>query len=79
MKAKAKAEELLEKFEGVEYYYQEYAGARYSVDTIGYEAGKKCALIAVDFHIAEFIDVYGDDLIDNIEYWKEVKIEIEKL
>ncbi len=71
MKAKEKAVELVGDF----------------VDAISYRVemfnpnliAKECALIAVDFHIAEFIDVYGDDLIDNIEYWKEVKIEIEKL
>ena len=39
---------------------------------------KKCALICVDWHLKEFIDTYGDDLIDNIEYWEEVKREIEK-
>ncbi len=60
MTAKEKAKELYRDFVGV----------------VGYELAKECASIAVDFHIAEFIDVYGDDLIDNIEYWKEVKKEI---
>ena len=40
---------------------------------------KQCALICVDWHLKEFIDTYGDDLIDNIAYWEEVKQEINKL
>jgi len=41
--------------------------------------GKKCALICVNWHIKEFTDTYGDDLIDNINYWEQVKQEIHKL
>lgn len=78
-----KARELLDKMSVQTYSYQPYAGAHYHIEEIGYEAGKKCALIAVD----KIIDAlpcreeYGGEwkLIDNTEYWQEVKKELELL
>jgi len=69
---KEKAKELFDKMSSQTYSYQPYAGAHYSVEEIGWEAGKKCALILVD------------GLIENtdraeVEYWNQVKSEIEKL
>ena len=65
MTAKEKAKELVNKYWGIE---------NWNI----YEA-KQCALICVDWHLKEFIDTYGDDLIDNIAHWEEVKQEINKL
>jgi hypothetical protein len=53
------------------YQYQEYAGAKYTTCEIGYEAGKKCALIVVD----EILDVLNQLTLE-YEYWEEVKQEI---
>ena len=49
-----------------------------------WEMAKKCALIAVDeiLNIIPCYEEYGSNgwvLIDNSEYWEEVKKEIEKL
>lgn len=46
-----------------------------------YPHAKQCALIAVDEILNLLINVYEFDEFDNgkVEYWKEVKIEIEKL
>jgi hypothetical protein len=53
--------------------------------SIEHNTAKKCALIAVDeiintlnFDIRD-IDVRGSILLDLIDYWREVKQEIEKL
>ena len=74
MTAKEKAKELFDKMSGQTYSYQQYAGAHYSTDEIGWEAGKKCALIAVK----EIMKVIP--LSDNPDsYWKQVESEIELL
>lgn len=50
-----------------------------------YNAAKKCALISVDETIRTLnedirdVDVRGNILLDLIDYWREVKQEIEKL
>ena len=67
MTPKEKAKELVERFDETLTYLESKAKA------------KQCALICVDWHLKEFIDTYGDDLIDNIAYWEEVKQEINKL
>ena len=74
---KEKAIELLEKMERQTYSYQEYAGAHESTAEIGYEAGKKCALIMVN----EMIEFSTNKCCEfqNIKYWEEVKLELEKL
>jgi len=82
MTPKEKALSLLDKMETQTYSYQEYAGAHESTAEIGYEAGKKCALILVDEIIKELstIHCYGEnDIDDSIQWYQEVKQELEKL
>ena len=77
MTPKEKAKELFDKMSIQTYSYQPYAGARYQTEEIGWEAGKKCALIAVN----EIIDNYEEKYkycLTKI-YWEEVKYEIELL
>ena len=76
MTPKEKAKELLDEMSIQTYSYQPYAGAHYNIEEIGYEAGKKCALIAVD-EIINYLEV--DGFSTQIKYWLEVKQEIEKL
>ncbi len=78
MTPKDKALSLLDKMEKQTYSYQEYAGANSSIAEIGYEAGKKCALITVDEIISmqEQVNIRFDF---NIKYWEEVKQELEKI
>ena len=80
MTAEEKAQELLDKMSSQTYSYQPYAGANYNIEEIGDEAGKKCALIAVD-EILEVIifNKYDDKYWEEEEYWQEVKREIELL
>ena len=80
MTAKEKAEELLDIMSKQTYKIQPYAGANYETEEIGYEGGKKCALIAVDeiinaLKIADIISMSSW----YINEWQEVKQEIEKL
>ena len=75
MTPKEKAQELFDKMQSQTYSYQPYAGAHYSVEEIGWEAGKKCALITVNEIIEAGKDV--DKFADS--YWIEVKKEIEQL
>ena len=80
MEAKEKAKELLNKMSNQTYKYQPYAGANYLEEEIGYEAGKKCALICIDERIEEaewWSRRYKADNV--IKYLKEIKTEIEKL
>jgi hypothetical protein len=77
MEAKLKAKELLEKMSSQTYSYQPYAGAHYSTDEIGWEAGKKCALLFVEAMIAELSNESGRTA--KQKYWGEVKIELEAL
>lgn len=73
---KEKALSLLEKMEKQTYSYQEYAGANSSISEIGYEAGKKCALITVNEILESFIIRLTPD---QLKYWEAVKKELEKL
>jgi hypothetical protein len=73
MEAKLKAKELLNKMSSQTYSYQPYAGAHYNVDEIGWEAGKKCAMIMVDGILSILFQHH------EIDYWKEVKSELEAL
>jgi hypothetical protein len=74
MTPKDKAKEMYIKFDFV--YVQNYT-SKFEV--------KQCALIAVDETIRTLnedirdLDVRGNILLDLIEYWKEVKQEIDKL
>jgi len=71
---KEKAEELVNKF-----YWRE------THHNVSVADSKQCALIAVDETIRTLnedirdIDVRGNILLDLIDYWREVKTEIEKL
>lgn len=65
MTPKEKAEELLRKMQ------------RGHIEIISGHRTKQCALIAVDEIINELSIGYGD-VRKNIEYWQEVKNEIEK-
>lgn len=79
MKAKEKAKELLDKMSIQTYSYQPYAGSHYHIEEIGYEAGKKCALIAVD-EIINSVVITDLTIAENIfNYWEKVKKEIELL
>lgn len=84
MTPKEKAEELLTKMSKQTYKYQPYSGANYLEEEIGYEAGKKCALITTEEVIYQYfaLNTYLSDMggIDKqYKYWLEVKQEIEKL
>jgi hypothetical protein len=82
MEPKEKALSLLDKMEKQTYSYQEYAGANESIAEIGYEAGKKCALIAINEIISELktITCCGEnDIEDAIQWYGEVKQELKKL
>ena len=43
------------------------------------DLAKQCALVCVDWHIKEFVEVCSDDILDNIEYWEAVKEEIKNV
>ena len=84
MKAKEKAEDLVDKFYQTtpnEYFVNEPIGikGRYK----SWEQAKQCALIAVDeiLNGYEFdsLDIKHKRIMDNINYWDEVKQEIENL
>ena len=84
MTPKEKALSLLDKMERQTYSYQEYAGANPSIAEIGYEAGKKCALISVNEIIQsiakiEGIEKLGVVQLNQLEYWSNVKQELKKL
>ena len=67
MTPKEKAEELVEKF---------YKYAHGLTENVFKQNAKQCALIAVD----EVIDALDQSLVDaDIEYWKQVKEEINQL
>jgi hypothetical protein len=86
MTPKEKAKELFYKMRKQTCQYQEYAGAKYTTCEIGYEAGKKCALIVVDEIINSNPTIFYEEIIENIgytairecnsNYWEEVKQEI---
>jgi hypothetical protein len=76
MTPKEKALSLLDKMEKQTYSYQEYAGANSSIAEIGYEAGKKCALITIDEILESFIVRLTPY---QLKYWLEVKQELEKI
>jgi hypothetical protein len=72
---KEEAKELVDKMSNQTYTYQEYAGAHYTTCEIGYEAGVKCALIAVDKILK--VAFYNTDNL--YEHYMQVKQEITKL
>jgi hypothetical protein len=72
MTPKEKAESLLELMSNQTYEYQPYAGATCLEAEVGYEAGKKCALIAVDEILEQCVQL-------KVGYWEQVREEIENL
>ena len=82
MTPKEKAEELIGKFTKLDI---EVFGEFDGYLTMKNHDAKECALIAVDEIIKTLnedirdLDVRGNVLLDLIEYWREVKQEIEKL
>ena len=84
MTPKEKAEELVDKFYQTtpnEYFVNEPIGikGRYK----SWEQAKQCALIAVDEIINGYefdsLDIEHKRIMDNINFWDEVKAEIQKL
>jgi len=77
MEAKEKAKELVDKYADEFNFDDTYRGYR--------EQAKQCALIVVDEIINTLnsdirdLDVRGNILLDLIDYWREVKQEIEQL
>lgn len=72
MTPKEKAESLLELMSNQTYEYQPYAGATWLEAEVGYEAGKKCALIAVDEILEQCVQL-------KVDFWEQVREEIENL
>jgi hypothetical protein len=75
MNPKEKAKSLLELMSSQTYEFQPYAGAHYHEDMIGYEAGKKCALIMIKGITTELNKLPSKDLSD-LQYWYEVEYEL---
>lgn len=77
---KEKADELLKKFNEHAKYWD-----CYNDEPLEEDHARQCALIAVDEIIKTLnydirdIDVRGNILLDLIDYWRQVKIELEKL
>ena len=87
MTPKEKAKELFDKMKkATTFQYQEYAGSNYSTFEHDKDTIKQCALICVDELICaapyqnykETLCIY-DNAVQSVEYWNEVKLEIEKL
>lgn len=78
METKEKAKSLLEQMSAQTYEYQPYAGAHYHTEEIGYEAGKKCALIMVKGIITE-LNKLPSKAFSDLQYWSEVEYELSLL
>ena len=77
MTPKEKAKELICKFEILE--SPCFNGNIVELEQIGYNTGKKCALVAVDELIKiHYLLTTTHDTSPSINYWKEVKQELEK-
>ena len=73
MTPKEKAEELYNKFLNP-------SGDTYLYGMLEHESAKQCALIAVDEILSELTEIpYGLEYLNRLNYWLEVKQEIEKL
>jgi hypothetical protein len=83
MTPKEKAEELVDKFHIIETsHWNENMDGRMTMEQIGFYSAKQCALIAVDeilWEIIKYADNSQQYVIENSEFWKQVKQEIEKL
>ena len=82
MNEKEKAKELIKLMSKQTYRYQPYAGSHYHTEEIGYEAGKKCAIVFANETIKELNKIYcsgENDIDENIKYWKDVITELNNL
>jgi len=80
MTPKERAESLLERMSKQTYKYQPYAGARYLEEEVGYEAGKKCALLAVDVILNEVgAKDWEEDTATKTNYWQDVETALNAL
>ena len=76
MKAKNKAKELLDRYAPLAKYWD-----CYNDEPLEENNAKQCALIAVEEIIKVLVDLSNGEFtfIKDVEYWQEVKNEIEKL
>ena len=85
MTPKEKAQELIDKFSQVDTPNWDPISGTIEQEQIGFYSGKECALIAVDeiFEFMKMDDEYTETLSNAnsiwVNYWVEVKKEIEKL
>jgi len=77
MTPKEKAEELVDRM----YFSRRYEDEENYIPKQAWNHAKQCALIAVDEIIEVLVDLSNGEFtyIHNVEYWQEVKKEIEKL
>jgi hypothetical protein len=82
MEAKEKAKELISKFKKITTYkYQEYAGARYSIFEHDIDTIKECCLgvITEIINSNPHSNPFNTDVYSTMDYWLEVKKEINNL
>ena len=82
MTPKEKAEELIKMFNKVEIFIDiEPSNIESNLKNVDCDANKQCALIAVDEIIKTLVELSNGEFtfIHNVQYWEEVKQEIEKL
>jgi hypothetical protein len=78
MTPKEKAKELVNKFRDINWLVETPYTSRY--EWIQIQEAKQCALIAVDEILSELTEIpYGLEYLNRLNYWLEVKQEIEKL
>jgi hypothetical protein len=82
MTPKEKAEELIKTFNKVEIFLNiEPCSIQIDIENVDCDANKQCALIAVDEMIKILVDLSNGEFtfIYNVQYWEQVKNEIEKI
>lgn len=79
MTPKEKAENLLNEMSKQTYSVQPYAGATFIEEEVGYEAGKKCALICVEKQLELINTINNDGADDYYEGILQIKEELIKL
>jgi len=87
MTPKGKAIEIIAKYQNIEFLSTNlYEFGEKDIRNMGYKRAKQCALIAVDqildntIGIGESgVELSGDDIYSDIEFWEAVKQELEKL
>jgi hypothetical protein len=82
MTPKEKAEELIKMFNKVEIFIDiEPSNIESNLKNVDCDANKQCAFIAVDEIIKTLVELSNGEFtfIHNVQYWEEVKQEINKL